>query len=90
MDSQKIYIVTMYRFGYKENHSYVLGVYSSKKKAIRAGKREKDYRGGNKYYPECLLMEIDRSKNHDVILNLPEHSTEEVVKYLRNKLNKGN
>lgn len=57
----KVYVVTMYRWGDRENHSYVLGVYTTKGEAVRAGEREREYRGGNKYYPECLEFDLNSS-----------------------------
>lgn len=54
-----VYIVTMYRWGDRESHSYVLGAYSTKTKAEKAGQKEKEYRGGTKYYPECIEVVID-------------------------------
>jgi len=52
--SKPIYVVTMYRYGNRENHSYVLGAYFKKDKAIKEAEREKEYRGGTKYIPEVL------------------------------------
>lgn len=50
----KIYTVTAYRYGCRESHSYVVGVYNKKQKAINAAETEQDYRGG-KY--ECEILE---------------------------------
>lgn len=52
----KVYVVTMYRWGDRECHSYVLGVYNKKLKAIDAGIDEAHSRGG-KYAPECIEFE---------------------------------
>lgn len=52
------YVVTMYRWGDRECHSYVLGVFSKKTRAEKAAKREEEYRGG-KYSPECIEIPID-------------------------------
>jgi hypothetical protein len=49
----KLYVVTMYRWGDREKHSYVLGVFSKKHRAIQEGDAETEWRGG-KYYPEVL------------------------------------
>ena len=54
-----LYAVTMYRWGDRECHSYLLGVYSTKAKAEKAGQKEKEYRGGSKYYPECIEVPLD-------------------------------
>lgn len=48
-----IYVVYMYRWGDRECHSYVLGVYNKKNKAIEAARDEEHYRGG-KYTAECI------------------------------------
>lgn len=53
------YVVTMYRWGDRECHSYVLGVYTTKTKAEKAAMKEQEYRGGTKYYPECLEIPFD-------------------------------
>ncbi len=58
MEKEKLYIVTMYRWGSRENHSYVIGVFSSEQKAGDAGDAEHKYRGG-KYDPEIIEVEID-------------------------------
>lgn len=72
----KVYVVTMYRWANVENHSYVLGVYSTLEKARIAGEEEKDYRGGNKYYPRCLECPIDEYSGvgikNKVVIKLPE------------------
>ena len=54
----KIYVVTMYRWGNRENHSYLLSVWSKKQKALDECKKEEDYRGG-KYMGEIIEMELD-------------------------------
>ena len=56
---QTVYVVTMYRWGDRECHSYLLGVYSIKTKAEKAALTEKDFRGGNKYYPEILEITVN-------------------------------
>ena len=50
-----LYIVTMYRWGDRDGHSYVLGIYTKKNAAIKAAECESEYRGG-KYAPEVLEM----------------------------------
>lgn len=59
-NKSKVYVVTMYRYCNRENHSYVLGVFSTKTKAEKAGEEERENRGGTKYYPECLEVPIDK------------------------------
>ena len=64
-----IYIVTAYRFGCKENHSYVLGAFSTKEEAIRQAKIEEEWRGG-KYDCEVIVMKLNDSlkyKNYEVV-----------------------
>lgn len=54
-----LYIVMMNRWGDPENHSYILGVYSSKKLAKKAGLKESLRRGG-KYEPSIRAVELDK------------------------------
>lgn len=54
----KVWVVEMLRWGDRENHSYVIGVYGSKYQAELAGKDEREWRGG-KYEPELKEFEID-------------------------------
>ena len=49
-----MYIVTMYRYGDREKHSYVLGAWSDKAEAEKWGDIEDWWRGG-KYKPEIQL-----------------------------------
>jgi hypothetical protein len=58
----------MYRFGDKEKHPYVVGVYNKKDKAEDEAEKEKMYRGCNKYFPEILECEINKTKNYNTIL----------------------
>ena len=61
----KIYVVTMYRWGDRESHSYVHGVYTDKDLAIEHARREQGYRGGNKYFPEVLEYSPNTPLNED-------------------------
>jgi hypothetical protein len=54
----KAYVVTMYRCGDREKHSYVLGIYSTKTSAMQYANTEEEYRG-NKYEAEILKFKID-------------------------------
>lgn len=74
MSKNKIYIVTMYRWGDRENHSYVHGVYNKKQKAIDKALEEQICRGG-KYHPEVLEADINTTdcENFKVVLEL-EHN----------------
>lgn len=49
----KVYVVTMYRWGDKETHSYVIGAFTKKQRAIDECQKEEEYRGG-KYNGEVL------------------------------------
>jgi hypothetical protein len=51
--SKLVYVVTMYRYGDREKHSYVLGVFSNENIAHECGEKEKEYRGG-KYEFEII------------------------------------
>ena len=53
-----VYVVTMYRFGNREKHSYPLGVFSNYDFARRFGQDEEYTRGG-KYKPDITTWEID-------------------------------
>ncbi len=68
-----IYVVTMYRWADTDCHSYVLGVFNKKKAAIDAGEAERAYRGGTKYYPQCLEFAGfgKRMEDAKVIVDLP-------------------
>jgi hypothetical protein len=61
-----IYVVTMYRYGDREKHSYVLGAFSTPELAHRYGQVEFAWRG-SKYHPEIVECKIDTVE----ILNLP-------------------
>lgn len=43
---ETLYVVTMYRWGDYENHSYVLGVFSSYDRAYEGRRADEIYRGG--------------------------------------------
>ena len=58
MAGDKVFVVTMYRWGNREGHSYVLGVWSSFTTANNAGYTEKRWRGG-KYEPVVTSWIID-------------------------------
>lgn len=53
-----IYVVSMYRWGIRENHSYVLGVYTNINIAMEMCRKEESYRGG-KYEGEILLIPVN-------------------------------
>ena len=55
-DETAVYVVEALRFGDRERHSYVVGVYSNKEYAEAAVESETDWRGG-KY--ECVITEVE-------------------------------
>ena len=70
------YVVTMYRYGSRERHSYVLGVFTKKTKAEKAETKEQEYRGSTKYYPEileCPLNETLRDDPFKVVMELDQN-----------------
>jgi len=56
---ETIYVVTAYRFGDREKHSYVIGAYSDSTKAELAGREESRYRA-YKYGFEVVMIPIDK------------------------------
>lgn len=71
MKKNKIYVVTMYRFALKENHSYLIYAGFSKSKAIDKGLEEEKYRGG-KYSPEVVEYTPDVSESRKIIKQLTD------------------
>lgn len=66
------FVVTMYRYGDHEKHSYVLGVWSDKDEATKYGITEECWRA-NKYQYEITTWKIDGCECDDF--------TEEELKY---------
>ena len=69
-----IYVVTAYRFGYRESHSYVVGAFDNEEESLKQAKLEREWRGG-KYECEVRSMELNESlkyKNYNVVLGLPK------------------
>ena len=67
----------MYRWGDREAHSYVIGAFTKKQKAIDEGKKEEEYRGG-KYSSEVLEFDPNESfacveKRVKVVKELKRH-----------------
>jgi hypothetical protein len=54
-----LYIVTMYRWGDRDNHSYVIGVFDDHHTAMGAGFLEERWRGG-KYKAEILGFPLNK------------------------------
>lgn len=57
-----IYIVTMYRFGDREKHSYIQGLYTVEKTALKEASSEEKLRG-NKYSAEIIKFNFNSSLN---------------------------
>lgn len=63
------YVVTARRFGDKEKHSYLVGVFTTKELAMQAANSQEDFRGG-KY--SCEILKViedyyDEDCLHEVI-----------------------
>ncbi len=56
MSKKKVYAVTAYKWGNRDNHSYFHSVFDEKAKAIKEAKEHSLLRGG-KY--ECEVLEVD-------------------------------
>lgn len=65
----KLYIVTAYRWGDYECHSYVVGVFDSKEFASQQAEYEQDRRSG-KYTCEILETELNVYKQYQIIKSL--------------------
>jgi len=63
---QLSYVVTAYRWGDNENHSYTIGCFTEKKKAIDSAESHANFRGG-KY--QCEVDEYESNKYHDMLKN---------------------
>lgn len=60
----EIYIVTAYRWGERERHSYNLGVFTKKEKAQKVADSHRDYRGG-KYACIVEKCNVNNFNNED-------------------------
>ena len=56
------YVVIAYRWGSRESHSYPIGIFTKKNKAINAADFETQYRGG-KY--TCVVFEAIPDSYHN-------------------------
>lgn len=63
MTDKEIYIVTAYRWGERENHSYVLGAFFKKHSAIKCADEHTKYRGGK--YACSVEMAIEGKFDND-------------------------
>ena len=73
MRKNKIYVTTMYRWGDREAHSYVLYAGFSKHVATKAGEDEREYRGG-KYIPGVDEFTPGDMKSHKIIVPIEGHT----------------
>ena len=72
----KIYVVTAYRWGDKECHSYVVGAFDNLEIAIQHAKAEKEWRG-NKYDCEVVSMNLNESDKlcrYNVEYKIPDYN----------------
>jgi hypothetical protein len=60
---EKVYIITSYRWGERDNHSYNVGILTNKEKSIKLAKKHAEVRG-IKY--ECVVEEwyLNITKSH--------------------------
>ena len=85
MSRKYVYTVNAWRFGNRENHSYIVGVYSRKEKALKAAEVEEEYRGG-KYTCEVIEWIMDEgmegalSEGMKIIKALPEFNPATIAK----------
>ena len=63
--NKTIYVVQAYRWGNRENHSYVVGVYDTKEQAIIAADKEEESRG-IKY--NCAIISTSLNERHNIEL----------------------
>jgi len=77
-----VYIVTAYRWGNKEAHSYVVGAFDVKEVAVNQANYEKEYRGG-KYECEVICIGLNTvfatKKYYDVVYKTVSHSNEKWI-----------
>lgn len=78
---QTVYTVRACRWGHREMHSYVVGVYAKKHAALKAAEIEEDWRGG-KYECEVLEWTLGEGlegrkfeKGYKVVKDLPKVNT---------------
>ena len=68
----KVYVVTMYRGGDREKHSYVCAVFTNKERAKKWGEDEEFFRGG-KYKHEITTFFIDEPEKDPELENAWKH-----------------
>ena len=63
-----LFVVIMYRYADEESHSYLLGVYDDRDRAVEEGDNESMNRA-RKYYPHILSVQLNDTKIRTVILD---------------------
>lgn len=71
-----IYVVTMYRWGDREKHSYVLGVYT-KERIAREKAAEEEFERGGKYDAHILRFEPNNPTSKKSILFFKKQTKKE-------------
>jgi hypothetical protein len=66
-----VYTVTAYRWGDRDGHSYIVGVFKDEPVALRTAVAEEDYRGG-KYECEIVERSLDSVGRGRVVRAIPE------------------
>jgi len=66
----KVYVVVMYRWGDRQKHSYVLGVWTRREAALKSADDEEVYRGG-KYEAEVLRFPLNSRDGWRIVKKLP-------------------
>ncbi len=61
----KVWVVEALRFGDREKHSYIVGVYNCLPIAKYAAQIEEAWRGGNKYFCEIIETEVFDKPNKE-------------------------
>lgn len=69
-----VYVTRMLRFGDREKHSYIVGVYTSKEQAKLAGACEESWRGG-KYESIIEEFNLDSTIPQDIWIHHMQGST---------------
>lgn len=75
--AERFYIVTAHRHGYRDAHSYIVGLFASQSTAILAAEREEAYRGG-KYACRVFGTEVLEEWSANPSLNLIREAAEDL------------
>ena len=77
-----IYVVTLYRYGNRKSHSYVLGTFDNEKLAIEAALEAENWRSGQ-YTSEVLMFELNQTIP-TTVLRLERHNPLDLESVWRN------